>query len=125
MVGLAVERGAGAGGELEREPAGGLDRAGRGDTLERAVDGLAGERPPDGASSRAARISGSVGVPSRRSTPGAFPVVSNSPVQSRMSSAIWKATPRARPKAPSSGLPPPSTQAASKSFPVFSEQRAM
>ena len=64
------------------------------------------------------------GTPTRRSTPGALPVVSKSPVQSRMSSAIWNAMPSARPKSPSSGRAPPRRHAASKSFPVLSEQRA-
>ena len=69
----------------------------------------------------AASSSGSVGVPSRRSVPGTLPVSIVSPVQSRTSSAIWKAMPRRRPYSP---LPPPRTHAASKSFPVFSEQRS-
>src|SRR5207245_1853528 len=53
------------------------------------------------ASSRAARRSGNVGVPSRRSTPAIFPVSMLSPEQSRMSSVIWKAIPSARPNSPS------------------------
>ncbi len=77
-------------------------------------------------SCRAARMSGRVGVPSRRSTPGTFPVVSKSPQQSRMSSAIWKAMPSASPNAPRPApfVPPPRRHAASKSLPVFREQRA-
>jgi len=63
---------------------------------------------------------GRVGVPSRRSVPGTLPVSAASPVQSRMSSAIWKAMPRASPNSPE---PPASLQAASKSFPVFRAQR--
>ena len=75
---------------------------------------------------RAARMSGRVGVPSRRSTPATFPVVSKSPQQSRMSSAIWKAMPSARPNAPRPApfVPLPRRHAASKSLPVFREQRA-
>src|SRR6266536_5507791 len=73
-------------------------------------------------SSRAASRSGSVGVPSRRSVPAILPVSIVSPVQSRMSSAIWNAIPSARPNWASSRVDPspaPSTQAASKSLPVF------
>src|SRR5205085_8927093 len=74
------------------------------------------------ASSRAARSSGSVGVPSRRSVPATLPVSIVSPEQSSTSSTIWNAIPRWRPKAPRRA--PPSRQAASKSFPVFSAQRS-
>ena len=72
-------------------------------------------------SSRAARRSGSVGVPSRRSVPGTFPVSTVSPVQSSTSSTIWNAIPSNRPKV---GLPPPSTQAAANSDPVFNAHRS-
>ena len=55
--------------------------------------------------------------------PRTLPVSIVSPEQSRMSSAIWNAIPRLRPKRPS--VPPrPSAQAASKSFPVLSAQRS-
>ena len=73
-------------------------------------------------SSRAARISGSVGVPSRRSVPAILPVSIVRPEQSRMSSAIWKAIPSASPNSPRPGASAPSRQAASKSFPVLSAQ---
>ena len=48
----------------------------------------------------AASRSGRVGVPSRRSVPGTLPVSIVSPVQSRMSSAIWNAIPSSRPYSP-------------------------
>jgi hypothetical protein len=55
--------------------------------------------------------------------PATLPVSIVSPEQSRMSSAIWNAIPRLSPKRPR--LPPePREHAASKSFPVFSEQRS-
>src|SRR6185503_16748337 len=74
------------------------------------------------ASSRwAARRSGRVGVPSRRSVPAILPVSIVTPEQSRMSSVIWNATPSASPNDPE---PPARRHAASKSFPVFSVQRS-
>ena len=51
-------------------------------------------------SSCAARISGSVGVPSRRSVPATLPVSIVWPVQSRMSSTIWNTMPRFAPNSP-------------------------
>src|SRR5262245_40547443 len=74
-------------------------------------------------SSRAARRSGSVGMPSRRSVPAILPVSTVWPAQSRQSSTIWNATPSERPNSPSSGRPLESRQAASNSFAVFSVQR--
>ena len=107
-----------AGGVVERPVARLLDRAGRSDSKQRAV-----ERPPPASalrttsSSRAAKSSGIVGVPSRRSVPGIFPVSCVCPAQSRMSSAIWNARPSATPYRPSDSSPPePSRHAASISF---------
>ena len=124
-VGLAVEGRAGAGRVLEGEAAGGLDRAGGGHPLERAVDRLARERPPDAprprgrrgsAAASACRRAGRRRGPSRscRSRPCSRGC-------RRRSGTRRRARGRRR-RAP--GAPPPRTQAASKSFPVLSEQRA-
>ena len=103
--------------------AGALERAGRGDAR-RARPRAARPRAParTASSSRAASRSGIVGVPSRRSVPGIFPVSIVSPAQSRMSSTIWNAIP-SEPRR-TRALPPPSTHAASNSLPVLSAQRS-
>ena len=101
---------------VERHLPGALERAGRGDAHERALDRPARERRAHRRRPRARRAGAAASAsPSRRSVPATLPVSIVSPEQSRMSSAIWKAMPSLRPKRPS--VPPePSEQAASKSF---------
>ena len=93
----AVEAGPGLRSVVEGQLAGPVERTGRRDADEDAFLRPAGERLAYDGILLAARRSGSVGVPSRRSVPGTFPVSIVSPAQSSTSSAIWNAIPSRRP----------------------------
>ena len=104
-------------------PARGTGRAHRSRRRGRARPPAARPRAPRARRRPRARraSSGSVGVPSRRSVPGTFPVSIVSP---RAVEDVVRDLERDAEHAPYSPLPPPSTHAASKSLPVFSAQRS-
>ncbi len=124
-VQLAVEPRPGLSSVVERDFPGLVEGVGRGDAHERAVQRPAGERGRTTSSCCAASSSGIVGVPSRRSVPGIFPVscVCAGAVEDVVGDL--ERDPEREAVGSEPGSPPePSRHAASNSFPVLSAQRS-